>query len=97
MLSYKCHTWLESCSKCGFFGKKSFVSPLILWAAKYSKAPNVHLVTAIFPSLSLWNPANALRQQHDRQPESRHVHLTVVLRFYNVCQHTGTADETNIQ
>ena len=32
MLAYKCHTWLESCWKCGFLGKKSFGSTLILWA-----------------------------------------------------------------
>jgi hypothetical protein len=32
MLAYKCHTWLESCSKCGFFGVNCFGSSLILWA-----------------------------------------------------------------
>ena len=32
MLAYKCHTWLESCWKCGFLGENSFGSSLILWA-----------------------------------------------------------------
>jgi hypothetical protein len=32
MLAYKCHTWLESCCKCGFLGENCFGSSLILWA-----------------------------------------------------------------
>ena len=54
MLSYKCHTWLESCSKCGFFGKKSFGSSLILWAPNNHKTWNGHLVSitaALFKSI----------------------------------------------
>ena len=32
MLAYKCHTWLESSWKNGFFGVNCFGSSLILWA-----------------------------------------------------------------
>ena len=32
MLTYKCHTCLESCWKCGFFGVNCFGSSFILWA-----------------------------------------------------------------